>query len=50
MTERRIVTDDGDGASAAVGASTMIQTIVWSIVVLVLLVIGILLLLHYKIL
>jgi hypothetical protein len=41
MTEERIVhtTDDG-GASAAVGASALIRTIVWSIVVLVLLGVG----------
>ncbi len=38
MTEERIVHTDGDDAgSAAVGASSLIQTIVWSIVVLVLL-------------
>lgn len=37
MTEDRIVrTDDGAG-SAAAGASSLIQTIVWAIVVLVLL-------------
>jgi uncharacterized membrane protein len=37
MTEERIVhTDDGAG-SAAAGASLLIQTIVWAIVVLVLL-------------
>jgi hypothetical protein len=37
MSEERIVhTDDGAG-SAAVGAASLIQTIVWSIVVLVLL-------------
>jgi uncharacterized membrane protein len=37
MTQERIVrTDDGAG-SAAAGASSLIQTIVWAIVVLVLL-------------
>jgi uncharacterized membrane protein len=37
MSEERIVrTDDGAG-SAAAGASSLIQTIVWAIVVLVLL-------------
>jgi len=41
MSEERIVhTDDGDAGSAAVGASALIQTIVWSIVVLVLLGVG----------
>jgi hypothetical protein len=41
MSEERIVrtTDDG-GANAAVGASALIQTIVWAIVVLVLLGVG----------
>jgi hypothetical protein len=40
MSEERIVhTDDGAGSSAA-GAATLIQTIVWSIVVLVLLAVG----------
>lgn len=45
----RVVTDDS-GSNAAVGASSLIQTIVWSIVVLVLLAIGIIILLHYHIL
>jgi hypothetical protein len=41
MSEERIVhTDDGDAGSAAAGASALIQTIVWSIVVLVLLGVG----------
>ena len=41
MTEERIVhTTDDDAASAAVGASSLIQTIVWAIVVLVLLGVG----------
>ncbi len=41
MAEERIVrTTDAGGASAAVGASALIQTIVWSIVVLVLLGVG----------
>jgi hypothetical protein len=39
MEERRVVhTDDGGGA--AVGAASLIQTIVWAIVVLVLLGVG----------
>jgi len=42
MTEERIVhTDDGAG-SAAAGAATLIQTIVWAVVVLVLLAVGLL--------
>lgn len=40
MTEERIVRTDSDGAAAAVGAATLIQTIVWSVVVLVLLGVG----------
>jgi hypothetical protein len=41
MSEERIVhTSDDSGAGAAVGASALIQTIVWSIVVLVLLGVG----------
>jgi hypothetical protein len=40
MPEERIVSTGGDAASTAIGASTLIQTIVWSIVVLVLLVVG----------
>lgn len=40
MTEERIVRTDDGGAGAAVGASTLIQTIVWAIVVLVLLGVG----------
>jgi hypothetical protein len=41
MTEERIVhTDGGDAASTAIGASTLIRTIVWAIVVLVLLGVG----------
>jgi len=39
MPDERIVRTD-DAGSAAVGASTLIQTIVWSIVVLVLLGVG----------
>jgi diacylglycerol kinase len=39
MTEERIVHTD-DAGSAAVGASSLIQTIVWAIVVLVLLGVG----------
>lgn len=40
MPEERIVTTDDGGTSAAVGASALIQTIVWAIVVLVLLAVG----------
>ncbi len=41
MADERIVTTNGDdAASTAVGASSLIQTIVWSIVVLVLLGVG----------
>lgn len=49
MNQRIVTTDDG-GTNSAIGASTLIQTIVWSIVVLVLLVVGIFLLVHYNIL
>ena len=38
--EERVVRTEDDGAGAAVGASSLIQTIVWSIVVLVLLGVG----------
>jgi hypothetical protein len=37
MSEERVVRTDDDAGSAAVGAASLIQTIVWSIVVLVLL-------------
>jgi uncharacterized membrane protein len=37
MPERIVQTTDDDAGSAAVGASSLIQTIVWAIVVLVLL-------------
>ena len=40
MSDERIVRTEDDGASAAVGASALIQTIVWAIVVLVLLGVG----------
>jgi len=41
MTEERIVrTTDDDAAGAAIGASSLISTIVWAIVVLVLLGVG----------
>ncbi|MDQ2744859.1 MAG: hypothetical protein M3Z66_21550 [Chloroflexota bacterium] len=40
MPEHRIVTGDDGGAGAAAGAATLIQTIVWAIVVLVLLGVG----------
>ena len=39
MSERRVVETD-DAGSAATGAASLIQTIVWSIVVLVLLAVG----------
>lgn len=38
--EDRVVHTDDDGAGAAVGAASLIQTIVWAIVVLVLLGVG----------
>jgi hypothetical protein len=51
MPDRYVTTESSDGgAGSAIGASALIQTIVWSVVVLVLLVIGILLLLHYHVL
>lgn len=51
MPDRIVTTDSGEsGAGSAIGASALIQTIVWAIVVLVLLVIGIMLLLHYHVL
>ena len=37
MSEERIVRTDDDAGGAAVGAASLIQTIVWAIVVLVLL-------------
>jgi hypothetical protein len=40
MSQERIVRTDDGGAGAAVGAATLIQTMVWSIVVLVLLAVG----------
>jgi len=40
MPEQRIVSTGGDAASTAVGASVLIKTIVWSVVVIVLLVVG----------
>jgi hypothetical protein len=40
MTEERIVHTDDDAGSAAVGAASLIQTIVWAIVVLVILAVG----------
>jgi hypothetical protein len=40
MEDRTVYTRDSDAGSAAVGASTLIQTIVWSVVVLVLLGVG----------
>lgn len=50
MSERVVPTSDDGVANAAVGASSLIQTIVWAVVVLVLLVVGIFLLLRYHIL
>jgi hypothetical protein len=40
MADDRIVHTDDDAVGTAVGAATLIQTIVWSIVVLVLLGVG----------
>ncbi len=40
MPEERIVHTEDNGAAAATGAATLIQTIVWAIVVLVLLAVG----------
>jgi hypothetical protein len=40
VSEERIVTTDSDAAGTAMGAASLIQTIVWSIVVLVLLAVG----------
>ena len=40
MPDQRIVSTDDGGAGAAVGAASLIQTIVWAIVVLVLLAVG----------
>lgn len=42
MAEDRIVRTDDDAGSAAFGAASLIQTIVWAIVVLVLLGVGLL--------
>lgn len=50
MPERVVSTTDSSGTNAAVGASSLIQTIVWSVVVLVLLAVGLILLIHYHIL
>ncbi|HEV3311506.1 MAG TPA: hypothetical protein VG815_13420 [Chloroflexota bacterium] len=50
MTDRVVTTSDDGGANAAFGASKLIQTLVWSVVVLVLLAVGIMLLVHYNIL
>lgn len=49
MTQRVVTNGDG-GSNAAFGASALISTIVWSVVVLVLLAVGIFLLVHYNIL
>jgi hypothetical protein len=48
MSER-VVTSDTQ-PSAAVGASSLIMTIVWSVVLLVALAVGIIILVHYHIL
>jgi len=40
MEERRIVETNDGGAGAATGAATLIQTIVWAVVVLVILGVG----------
>jgi len=40
VTEERIVHTDDDAGGAAVGAASLIQTIVWAVVVLVLLAVG----------
>ena len=40
MSDQRIVHEDDGGAGAAVGASALISTIVWAVVVLVLLAVG----------
>jgi len=40
VSEERIVHTDDDAGGAAVGAASLIQTIVWSVVVLVLLAVG----------
>jgi len=50
VPDERIVRTDDDAAGTAVGAATLIQTIVWAVVVLVLLGIGIYALHHYGIL
>jgi len=47
MTEERIVHTDDNGGSAAVGAASLIQVIVWAVVVLVLLGVGLFALQHY---
>jgi hypothetical protein len=40
MEERVVRTENDGGAGAAVGAASLIQTIVWAVVVLVLLAVG----------
>jgi hypothetical protein len=47
MEERRVVETHDDAGSAAMGASSLIQTIVWAVVVLVLLGVGLYALHHY---
>lgn len=47
---RQIYSSDGSRHEDILAASKLIQTIVWSIVILVILVVGILLLVHYNIL
>lgn len=43
-------TSNDNAVGNAQGASTLIQTVVWSIVVLVILIVGIFILVHYNIL
>lgn len=50
MPERIVQSSDDNAAGTAVGAASLIQTVVWAIVVLVLLGIGIYLLVHFGIL
>jgi len=47
MTDERIVQTNDDAGSAAVGASSLIQTIVWAVVVLVILAVALYALHHY---
>jgi len=47
LTMGEQIVHEDDGAGAARGAATLIQTIVWAVVVLVLLGVGLYLLHHY---